>query len=437
MQRICWFLIGLLLLTVTQVVAQEENRPTQAIIILDLSVALRPMLPEMQTMARRAVDVLPPDAQISVLTFNDFEIATGFGDKQMADDRINAISTDEMQGGSCLYDAAYEGIRLLSQRVTTQRVAVIISNGQDRRRDEDAACSGHTLTDVLTLAQWESAPTALSTVGIGDVDMTFYTLATGSGGFVIDSEAAWPQQLIEPIVTLPAPTEDVPPTQLIETLVVTETVSADPTETPFVATEIPSVVSDEEPTIAAPVVEQTATPVNTEPVRITLPANWYFIFPILAVMLAIAGGVIWWRGRTTTQLPPPPSPQTTHRPQTQIIPPHALTLHDALELNRALAELIVIETPAIMERNRPIPITRLPFIVGRVNCDLNINEPHVSREHIEIGQQDGRFYVIDLDSRNRTFVDGEPIISGELISLDSDTMIGLGNRTLLRFLFVN
>ena len=113
--------------------------------------------------------------------------------------------------------------------------------------------------------------------------------------------------------------------------------------------------------------------------------------------------------------------------------PQSLTLGQALLNNRAPARLIVHKTPANLPPRQQIPITTLPFTLGRLDCDFNIKEPRVSRKHAKIVQQDERFYLVDLNSSNLTFIGGRQIEPGELTPLPSNTTITLGRRTVLKF----
>ncbi|HET9408696.1 MAG TPA: SpoIIE family protein phosphatase [Candidatus Sulfotelmatobacter sp.] len=57
-----------------------------------------------------------------------------------------------------------------------------------------------------------------------------------------------------------------------------------------------------------------------------------------------------------------------------------------------------------------IVLTRTPFSIGRkVDKDLVIADPRVSRDHAEIQLEEGQFYLIDLSSKHGTFVNGERI----------------------------
>jgi pSer/pThr/pTyr-binding forkhead associated (FHA) protein len=53
------------------------------------------------------------------------------------------------------------------------------------------------------------------------------------------------------------------------------------------------------------------------------------------------------------------------------------------------------------------PFANAPFLIGRgPACALRLAEEAVSREHCEIIEKDGQFFVRDLGSANGTFLDG-------------------------------
>src|SRR5262252_6186206 len=57
-----------------------------------------------------------------------------------------------------------------------------------------------------------------------------------------------------------------------------------------------------------------------------------------------------------------------------------------------------------------IVLNRSPFTVGRkVDKDLVIADPRVSRDHALITSENGQFYVLDQGSKHGTFVNGERV----------------------------
>ncbi len=62
-----------------------------------------------------------------------------------------------------------------------------------------------------------------------------------------------------------------------------------------------------------------------------------------------------------------------------------------------------------------IVLNRIPFSVGRkVDKDLVIADPRVSRDHAQIMQEGQDFFLIDLGSKHGTFVNGERILKQKL-----------------------
>ena len=59
---------------------------------------------------------------------------------------------------------------------------------------------------------------------------------------------------------------------------------------------------------------------------------------------------------------------------------------------------------------RVVPLTAAEFSLGRFTSNqLSINHPSVSRRHCLIKRDGEQFRVLDLDSRNCTFVNGVPV----------------------------
>ncbi len=72
-------------------------------------------------------------------------------------------------------------------------------------------------------------------------------------------------------------------------------------------------------------------------------------------------------------------------------------------------------------------------VIGRtVEADIVIPDDHISRRHAEIWMENERVFIRDLDSRNGTFVNGQPIKEAEL--KDGDRL-HLGGTTVLKFSF--
>src|SRR6266853_1004630 len=57
-----------------------------------------------------------------------------------------------------------------------------------------------------------------------------------------------------------------------------------------------------------------------------------------------------------------------------------------------------------------LSLNHTPYTVGgKVDRDLVIADPRVSREHASIVSENGEFFVVDLGSKHGTFVNGEKV----------------------------
>ena len=82
------------------------------------------------------------------------------------------------------------------------------------------------------------------------------------------------------------------------------------------------------------------------------------------------------------------------------------------------------------ERDTTIQLDRANVLIGRdKSCDLRLRDTYVSRHHCWVEQQQGRWHVRDLGSRNGTWVNGERVAGPT--ALDAGSVIKVG-RTLVR-----
>ena len=68
--------------------------------------------------------------------------------------------------------------------------------------------------------------------------------------------------------------------------------------------------------------------------------------------------------------------------------------------------------------------------VGRSSKDIQIEDTTVSREHLKITARGGRYYVIDLKSRNRTFFNGNYLAPGLELEAKEGVPIAIGMTVL-------
>jgi phosphoserine phosphatase RsbU/P len=71
------------------------------------------------------------------------------------------------------------------------------------------------------------------------------------------------------------------------------------------------------------------------------------------------------------------------------------------------------------EQQQTVSLNHTPYTVGRkVDRDLVIPDPRVSREHASIVAENGEFFVVDLGSKHGTFVNGERVGRHKLVRND-------------------
>jgi hypothetical protein len=98
-----------------------------------------------------------------------------------------------------------------------------------------------------------------------------------------------------------------------------------------------------------------------------------------------------------------------------------------------LAQLIALDTDV---RPQTFTFTGPVCTIGRrVNQDIQIEKESISRQHAEIRLEGGQFFIVDLNSRNGTFVNGTPITPRVDHVLRNYDTLGLGSQAgILRFI---
>ncbi len=91
----------------------------------------------------------------------------------------------------------------------------------------------------------------------------------------------------------------------------------------------------------------------------------------------------------------------------------------SLPVGKAIT-LLVIAGPA---KGLAYPVTKPRVVLGRVEADMEINDPEVSRSHCAVEVKDDVVRLRDLDSTNGTYFLGERVRAAELEHL-SEFRIG-------------
>ncbi len=75
---------------------------------------------------------------------------------------------------------------------------------------------------------------------------------------------------------------------------------------------------------------------------------------------------------------------------------------------------------------RQVRLTQYPFVIGRGSkVDLDLDTEKASRRHAEIAHVEGGWVVTDLESRNGTKMNGEPLTDAHTLSVGD--VIGIGD----------
>lgn len=91
--------------------------------------------------------------------------------------------------------------------------------------------------------------------------------------------------------------------------------------------------------------------------------------------------------------------------------PNALTqqLPIAPKVLPLIDQRAVILVVSLHGKQRQYHLDKRITTVGRVDCDINVEDPAMSRRHLQIEVYSNHFAIKDLASANGTFVDGKPV----------------------------
>ena len=144
---------------------EEAVAPISIALVLDTSGSMRRALPGAQQAARAFVSALRPTDPLALVRFSDRVVF----EHELSDRRqttLDAIDRLEAAGGTALFDALYDSMALLKQRVG-RRAIVLLSDGRDEDNPGTGPGSQHTLADVLALMR--------------DTDTVVYAIGLGAG----------------------------------------------------------------------------------------------------------------------------------------------------------------------------------------------------------------------------------------------------------------
>jgi len=163
-----------------------SNEPINVAILLDTSGSMAgDKIKAARSAASKFIEDLQSNDQVAVLTFNkstthqiDFTL-----DHTAAEQQVELIPDPIPNTYTCLYDAAYESIKLATDLPSGQRAIILLTDGKDEANN-GTPCSLHTLDDVINLASEGKTRIPIYTIGLGaDADtQTLQRMATETSG---------------------------------------------------------------------------------------------------------------------------------------------------------------------------------------------------------------------------------------------------------------
>ena len=75
-----------------------------------------------------------------------------------------------------------------------------------------------------------------------------------------------------------------------------------------------------------------------------------------------------------------------------------------------------------------IPISQFPFTIGKASANYIVANPTVSRLHATISRQGDHYYIMDEQSKNHTYINGQMISAGTLVELQEGDQVRLSNE---------
>lgn len=171
--------------------SDKPEMPLFIALVLDASGSMLGAASDMRAAAMQAVNDAPRRAQFAVFGFNDeiTLLTNGFtANKQDVVDAIQRVQAVNNRG-TCLYDATYQAVELLSQAAPQgRRAAIVFTDGIDEVIvPAPGPCSTHTSGDVIDLATRSDLRVPVHTIGlrgsgqgqINEVDLKYIAAATG------------------------------------------------------------------------------------------------------------------------------------------------------------------------------------------------------------------------------------------------------------------
>jgi len=148
-----------------------ERRPLRIALALDVSASMENKIREVENALRHFIDLLEPDDEILVLTFNDqVDVVQDFtSDRNRLARVLNML---QPAGATALFDAAREAIERVGPGAAESKAVVLVTDGMD-------TVSATTWGQLRELAKRSEVP--VFSIGLGS-DFTFRSIFSGPNG---------------------------------------------------------------------------------------------------------------------------------------------------------------------------------------------------------------------------------------------------------------
>ena len=180
--------------TADNLAPEQPNTPFYIALVLDASGSMGPAAAAMRDAANQAIRSAPEQAQVAVIRFNEsIDVLQDFtSDRNRAANAVGDVQPVNLKG-TCLYDASWRAIELVSQAPPGRRAIVVFTDGTDRLRPapDTTPCSQHTFAQVVDYATSPAARVPVHTIGLRTSDLNpteLRNLANQTGGLSVVGE---------------------------------------------------------------------------------------------------------------------------------------------------------------------------------------------------------------------------------------------------------
>jgi VWFA-related protein len=148
-----------------------ERRPLRIALALDVSASMENKIREVENALRHFIDLLEPEDEILVLTFNDqVDVVQDFTSDRARLGRV--LNLLQPAGATALFDAAKEAIERVGPGAAESKAVVLVTDGMD-------TVSATSWGELRELAKRSEVP--VFSIGLGS-DFTFRSIFSGPAG---------------------------------------------------------------------------------------------------------------------------------------------------------------------------------------------------------------------------------------------------------------